>query len=104
MMSAITKTQDRLLQVIVAPQITEKATYIADKHQQIAFKVRTDATKPEIKAAVELVFKVEVAKVAVINVGGKVKRAGKRMGKRNDWKKAYVTLKPGQEINFAAGE
>jgi large subunit ribosomal protein L23 len=104
MMSAITKTQDRLLQVILAPQITEKATYIADKYQQIAFKVRTDATKPEIKAAVELVFKVEVASVAVINVGGKVKRAGKNMGKRKDWKKAYVSLKPGQEINFAAGE
>ncbi len=104
MMNAITKTQDRLLQVILAPQITEKATYIADKHQQITFKVRTDATKPEIKAAVELVFKVEVEKVAVINVGGKTKRAGKRVGQRNDWKKAYVSLKPGQEINFAAAE
>lgn len=104
MMTAITKTQDRLLQVILAPQITEKATYIADKNQQIAFVVRTDATKPEIKAAVELVFKVEVAKVATINVQGKVKRAGRNLGKRNDWKKAYVTLKPGQEINFAAAE
>lgn len=104
MINAVTKTQDRLLQVILAPQITEKATYIADKNQQIAFKVRTDATKPEIKAAVELVFNVEVEKVAVINVAGKIKRAGKRMGKRNDWKKAYVSLKPGQEINFAAGE
>ncbi len=104
MTNAITKTQDRLLQVILAPQITEKATYIADKYQQIAFKVRTDATKPEIKAAVELVFKVEVEKVATINVGGKTKRAGKSMGKRKDWKKAYVSLKPGQEINFAAGE
>ncbi|HAF01800.1 MAG TPA: 50S ribosomal protein L23 [Methylophilaceae bacterium] len=104
MMNAITKTQDRLLQVILAPQITEKATYIADKHQQIAFQVRTDATKKEIKAAVELVFKVEVEKVAVINVAGKTKRAGRRMGQRSDWKKAYVSLKPGQEINFAAGE
>jgi large subunit ribosomal protein L23 len=96
--------QDRLLQVILAPQITEKATHIADNYQQIAFKVRTDATKPEIKAAVELVFKVEVEGVTVANVGGKTKRAGRRMGKRNDWKKAYVSLKPGQEINFAAGE
>ncbi len=104
MITAATKNQDRLLQVILAPQITEKATYIADKNQQIAFKVRTDATKPEIKAAVELVFKVEVASVSVINVAGKVKRAGRRMGKRSDWKKAYVSLKPGQEINFAAGE
>ena len=103
-MSQLIHTQDRLLQVIVAPQITEKATYIADKYQQIAFKVRTDATKLEIKAAVELVFQVEVLAVTTINVGGKTKRAGKSMGKRKDWKKAYVSLKPGQEINFAAGE
>lgn len=104
MINAATKIQDRLLQVIVAPQVTEKATFIADKYQQIAFKVLTDATKPEIKAAVELVFKVEVESVSVINVAGKVKRSGRRIGKRNDWKKAYVSLKPGQEINFAAGE
>ena len=103
-MSQLIHTQDRFLQVIVAPQITEKATYIADKYQQIAFKVRTDATKLEIKAAVELVFQVEVLAVTTINVGGKTKRAGKSMGKRKDWKKAYVCLKPGQEINFAAGE
>ncbi|PKO24544.1 MAG: 50S ribosomal protein L23 [Betaproteobacteria bacterium HGW-Betaproteobacteria-2] len=103
-MSALIHTQDRLLQVILAPQITEKATRIADKHQQIAFKVRTDASKLEIKAAVELVFKVEVDAVTVVNVGGKQKRAGRIMGRRKDWKKAYVSLKPGQEINFAAGE
>ena len=103
-MSALINSQDRLLQVILAPQITEKATRIADKNQQIAFKVRTDATKPEIKAAVEMVFKVEVQAVTVVNVGGKVKHAGRTMGKRKDWKKAYVSLKPGQEINFAAGE
>jgi large subunit ribosomal protein L23 len=103
-MSALINSQDRLLQVILAPQITEKATRIADKHQQIAFKVRTDASKPEIKAAVELVFKVEVDAVTVVNVGGKQKRAGRIIGRRKDWKKAYVSLKPGQEINFAAGE
>jgi large subunit ribosomal protein L23 len=103
-MSATTMKQDRLLQVILAPQITEKATHIADKHQQIAFRVCTDATKPEIKAAVELVFKVEVEGVTVANVQGKTKRAGRVMGRRKDWKKAYVSLKPGQEINFAAGE
>ena len=100
----LVKIQDRSLQVILAPQITEKATYVADKNQQIAFKVRTDATKPEIKAAVELVFKVEVQSVTVANVKGKQKRAGRIMGRRSDWKKAYVSLKPGQEINFAAGE
>jgi len=103
-MSATTMNQERLLQVILAPQITEKATRVADKHQQVAFKVRTDASKPEIKAAVELVFKVEVADVTVANVKGKVKRTGRTMGRRKDWKKAYVSLKPGQEINFAAGE
>ncbi len=103
-MSAMIHTQDRLLQVILAPQITEKATYVADKYQQVAFKVRRDATKSEIKAAVELVFKVEVEGVTTANVLGKTKRAGRIMGKRNDWKKAYVSLKPGQEINFAAGE
>ncbi|MEO8419523.1 MAG: 50S ribosomal protein L23 [Methylophilaceae bacterium] len=100
----VVHTQDRLLQVILAPQITEKATRIADKNQQIAFKVRTDATKPEIKAAIELVFKVDVQAVTVVNVGGKEKRAGRVIGRRKDWKKAYVSLKPGQEINFAAGE
>ncbi|HEX5538662.1 MAG TPA: 50S ribosomal protein L23 [Methylophilaceae bacterium] len=103
-MNALINSQDRLMQIILAPQVTEKATRIADKHQQIAFKVRTDATKPEIKAAVELVFKVEVQDVTVANIGGKTKRAGRSMGKRKDWKKAYVSLKPGQEINFAAGE
>ena len=103
-MSAQINIQDRLLQVILAPQITEKATFVADKYQQVAFKVRTDATKPEIKAAVELVFKVEVDSVTVANVKGKVKRAGRTFGRRKDWKKAYVSLKPGQEINFAAGE
>jgi large subunit ribosomal protein L23 len=103
-MSTNNLSQERLLQVILAPQITEKATRLADKQQQIAFKVRTDATKPEIKAAVELVFKVEVDGVSVINVQGKTKRAGRTMGRRKDWKKAYVSLKPGQEINFAAGE
>lgn len=103
-MSTTFVSQERLLQVILAPQITEKATRLGDKDQQVAFKVRTDATKPEIKAAVELLFKVEVDGVSVINVKGKAKRFGRTMGRRQDWKKAYVSLKPGQEINFAAGE
>jgi len=103
-MSALIHTQERLLQVILAPLVTEKATYVAHTYQQIAFKVRKDSTKPEIKAAVELVFKVEVETVTTANVLGKTKRAGRTVGKRNDWKKAYVSLKPGQEINFAAGE
>lgn len=96
--------EERLLQVLLAPQISEKATFIADKNEQVVFRVASDATKPEVKAAVELLFKVEVKAVQVSNVKGKEKRFGKMMGRRKDWKKAYVCLKPGQEINFAAGE
>ena len=96
--------QERLLQIILAPQISEKSTYVADKYEQVAFKVASDATKPEIKAAVELLFKVEVDSVQVLTVKGKAKRFGRMMGRRKDWKKAYVCLKPGQEITFAAGE
>ncbi len=101
-MSAI--SQERLLQVLLAPQISEKATFVADKNEQVVFKVAADATKPEVKAAVEALFKVEVKSVQVLNVKGKSKRFGKTMGRRKDWKKAFVSLKPGQEINFAAGE
>ena len=101
-MSAI--SQERLLQVLLAPQISEKATYIADKNEQVVFKVSTDATKPEVKAAVEALFKVEVKSVQVLNVKGKAKRFGSNMGRRKNWKKAFVCLKLGQEINFAAGE
>ena len=96
--------EERLMQVLLAPQISEKATYIADKNEQVVFRVASDATKPEVKAAVELLFKVEVKAVQVANVKGKEKRFGKMMGRRKGWKKTYVCLKPGQEINFAAGE
>lgn len=95
--------QERLLQVLVAPQISEKATFIADKHEQVVFFVTPDATKPEIKAAVELLFKVQVESVQVANTKGKVKRFGSRFGRRGDVKKAFVCLKPGQEINFVEG-
>jgi large subunit ribosomal protein L23 len=95
--------QQRLMQVLLAPQISEKATYIAEKHEQIIFRVASDATKPEIKAAVELLFKVEVEGVQVANVKGKVKRFKGSVGRRKGWKKAYVSLKPGQEINFVEG-
>ncbi len=103
-MSTVTANQNRLIQIIVGPQISEKSTFVADKHEQVAFKVLKDATKPEIKAAVELMFKVEVDRVQVLNVKGKAKRFGKIQGRRKGWKKAYVCLKPGQEINFSAGE
>ncbi|TXI78068.1 MAG: 50S ribosomal protein L23 [Dechloromonas sp.] len=95
--------QERLMQVLLAPQISEKATYIADKFEQVVFRVASDATKPEIKAAVELLFKVEVEGVQVANVKGKVKRFKGATGRRKGWKKAYVSLKPGQEINFVEG-
>ena len=95
--------QERLMQVLLAPQISEKATYVAEKHEQVVFRVASDATKPEIKAAVELLFKVEVEAVQVANVKGKVKRFKGATGRRKGWKKAYVSLKPGQEINFVEG-
>lgn len=98
------KQQQRLMQVLLAPVVSEKSTYIADKHEQVVFRVASDATKPEIKAAVELMFKVQVESVKVVNVRGKEKRFGRFMGRRNHWKKAYVCLMPGQEINFAEGE
>jgi large subunit ribosomal protein L23 len=91
------------MQVLLAPQISEKATYVADKYEQVVFRVASDATKPEIKAAVELLFKVEVEGVQVANVKGKVKRFKGATGRRKGWKKAYVSLKPGQEINFVEG-
>ena len=90
----------RLAQVLVAPIVSEKGTMTAEKHNQILFKVLRDATKPEIKAAVELMFKVEVESVSTVIQKGKVKRFGKSMGRRDHVKKAYVSLKAGQEINF----
>jgi len=96
-------SQERLLQVLVAPQISEKATYVADKNEQIVFFVAPDATKPEVKAAVELLFKVQVKSVQVANLKGKLKRFGRGVGRRSDARKAFVCLKPGQEINFLEG-
>mgnify|MGYP000738752391 CR=1 FL=1 len=95
--------QERLYQVILAPIVSEKGTFVADKFEQVAFRVASTATKPEIKAAVELLFKVQVDSVQVLNVKGKQKRFGRFNGRRKDWKKAYVCLKPGQEINFVEG-
>jgi len=92
--------ESRLAQVLVAPIVSEKATFAAEKHNQVLFKVLRDATKPEIKAAVELMFKVEVQGVSVLNTKGKTKRFGKSIGRRDNVRKAYVTLKPGQELNL----
>jgi len=95
------RQQERLMQVLLAPVISEKSTYVADKHNQVIFRVVPDATKPEIKAAIELMFKVQVDSVQVVNVRGKGKRFGQSTGRRRHWKKAYVCLKEGQEIDFA---
>ena len=93
--------QGRLAQVLVEPIVSEKATSVAESHNQVLFKVLRSATKPEIKAAVELMFKVEVASVQVLNQKGKTKRFGRSIGRRDHVKKAYVSLKPGQELNFS---
>ncbi len=100
-MSATLKhSEERLMKVLVAPVVSEKSTMIAEKNEQIMFRVLPDATKPEIKAAVELLFKVEVESVQTVNRMGKQKRSGRFMGRRNHTKHAYVCLKAGQEINF----
>jgi large subunit ribosomal protein L23 len=91
----------RLMQIILAPIVTEKATFVAEKNNQVAFRVVADATKPEIKAAVELLFKVQVDAVQVLNRKGKAKRFGRFVGRRRNERKAYVSLKEGQEINLA---
>ena len=92
--------EGRLMQVLIAPIVSEKATLIAEKTNTVTFKVLQDATKYEIKAAVQLMFKVEVKAVAVLNTKGKTKRFGKSVGRRDNVRKAYVTLQPGQELNI----
>jgi len=96
--------QQRLMQVLLAPTVSEKSTFVGDKNNQVVFRVADDATKPEIKAAVELLFKVKVKAVQVSNVKGKEKKTGRIVGRRRNWKKAYVSLAAGQEINFQATE
>lgn len=92
---------ERLMTVLIAPIVSEKATMLAEKREQVAFRVLQDASKDEIRAAVELLFKVQVESVQVLNQKGKQKRFGRFMGRRRNVRKAYVSLKPGQEINFA---
>jgi large subunit ribosomal protein L23 len=94
-------TQAEMYDIIRRPVVTEKST-LASQYNQVTFRVPLEATKPEIKAAVEAMFKVQVDSVQVVNVTGKTKRFGRFTGRRRNWKKAYVCLKPGQEINFAA--
>ena len=98
--SKVKYDEGRLMQVLVAPIVSEKATMVAEKSNAVTFKVLQDATKPEIKAAVELMFKVEVQAVSVVNTKGKAKRFGKSNGRRDNVRKAYVMLKAGQELNL----
>ena len=98
-----TSHQERLMTVIRGPHLSEKS-HIAAENNQVVFKVRHDATKSEIRQAVELLFEVDVDNVTVVNVKGKAKRFGRSLGKRSDFKKAYVRLKPGHDINFAGAE
>ncbi len=93
-------SEERLMKVLLAPVISEKATFIAEKNEQVVFLIMPDATKLEVKAAVEMLFKVEVESVQVANRMGKKKRSGKFNGRRNHTRRAFVCLKPGQEINF----
>jgi large subunit ribosomal protein L23 len=95
---------DQLMTIVLAPVVSEKSTFVADKNRQYVFRVADGATKPQIKAAVELMFKIKVDSVTVLNVHGKQRRFGRSVGRKRSWKKAYVRLVAGQEINFAATE
>ena len=96
--------EERLLKILLAPHVSEKSNRLTDRYNQVAFKVTPDATKPEIKDAVELLFKVKVKGVTVLNVKGKRKRFGAVSGRRSDWKKAYVSLEAGHEIDFLTAQ
>jgi large subunit ribosomal protein L23 len=93
--------EGRLMQVLVAPIVSEKATHVAEKSNTVTFKVLQNATKPEIKQAVETLFNVKVKGVSVANIKGKSKRFGRSVGRRDNIRKAYVTLQPGQELNLS---
>ena len=94
--------QERVFKVLLGPHVSEKATVLADKKGQFVFKVATDATKLEIKKAVESLFSVKVERVTTLNVLGKSKRTARGLGKRNDWKKAVISLQPGQDLDFSS--
>jgi large subunit ribosomal protein L23 len=96
--------RERLMQVLLGPHVSEKATSVAESGNQVVFKVRTDATKTDVRRAVELLFEVKVERVSVVRIPAKKKRFGQRPGARAAWKKAYVRLAPGQDINFMGAE
>ena len=96
--------EEKLMTVLISPHVSEKSTLAAEAGNQVVFKVRTDATKSEIRQAVEKLFEVKVDHVTVSNVKGKNKRFGRTQGRRSDWKKAYVRLAPGHDIDFLGAE
>ena len=96
--------KERLMSVVLGPHLSEKAATVGDREKQVVFRVRRDSTKAEIRRAVELLFDVKVEGVQVVNVGGKARRFGKTPGRRQDWKKAYVSLAEGSDINFLGTE
>ena len=95
--------QERIYKVLLGPVVSEKSAAAGETSNQVVFKVLADANKLEIKAAVQALFNAKVESVRTLNVKGKTKRSGARFGRRSDWKKAYVTLKDGSEINFVGG-
>ena len=97
-------SQERLMSVLLGPHVSEKTARVAESANQFVFRVRRDASSPEVKAAVELMFEVKVENVNIVNVAGKQKRFGQRVGRRQDFKKAYVRLAPGQSIDFSGAE
>lgn len=103
-MSTTKVSKERLINVLIAPHVSEKSARVAEQGGQYVFRVRTDASKPEIKAAVEFMFDVKVQSVQVVNQVGKRKRFGRFEGRRSDWKKAYVRLQAGQAIELGGVE
>ena len=96
--------EERVMKILVSPHVSEKSTRVADDHRQFVFRVAPDASKPEVRAAVELLFKVKVDDVQVLNMKGKRKTFGRIPGRRASWKKAYVTLQEGHDIDFLGAE
>jgi large subunit ribosomal protein L23 len=102
-MNEVKYNEELLMKTLLAPVISEKMTMISEKNGQVVFRVSQDATKLEVKAAVELIFKVQVESIQIANRPGKKKRSGKFIGRRNRTRRAFVCLEPGQEINFTEG-
>ena len=96
--------QERLMTVLLGPHLSEKSTRVAEDNNQVVFRVRRDSTKQEVRRAVEMLFEVQVEQVQIVNCRGKVKRFGQTLGRRQDWKKAYVTLAEGNDIDFLGAE